>query len=95
MEIGIVIVIFSMVALYVAMPFLVHDLTPEKSEEGNRENLLARKRSLLDVARDLQADHRFGKLDSGDYERMYAETLHEGAQIVKELEDLNPDSDND
>ena len=95
MDTAIVIVIFSMTVLYVAMPFLVRDLTPEKSEEGVRENLISRKNSLLEVARDLQADHTFGKLDEEDFRNLYAETVREGAKIVKELEELAPEPEED
>lgn len=90
MELAIVIVVFSMVALYIAMPFLVRDLAPEQSADGIRENLMARKVSLLEVARDLQADRTFGKIDEGDYKSLYDDTVREGAQIVKELEALDP-----
>ena len=95
-----VLAVAFLVGLYVSQPFFVRQkgLTKSalktKSEAdalGHRRSaLLAERDRFLTALQDLEFDHALGKIPEEDYPPQRAAYLHDGAEVLKQLDELEP-----
>jgi hypothetical protein len=56
----------------------------------SREELMARRDALYATLRDAEFDHEMGKLGDADYQVLRTRTMHEAAQVLRQLDSLTP-----
>jgi hypothetical protein len=95
-----VLAVAFLVGLYVSQPFFVRQkgltkaalkIKNETDELGHRRSaLLAERDRILTALQDLEFDHALGKVPEEDYPLQRAAYLHEGSEVLKQLDALEP-----
>jgi rubrerythrin len=94
MDIGAIFLLLSvcfLTALFVARPFL--DKTRQISATGDDQKLstlLAERDRLIGALQELDFDHTLGKIPSEDYPTMRATLLQSAADVLRQLDELQP-----
>jgi len=84
-------VLFILVILYVAYPFLV-DLEEEESKEKRltrRQKAVQIKDDLFTTLKDIEMDYHMGKLSDEDYQRLRAEYETQAISAMEAVDRLN------
>ncbi len=82
-----------LVGVYVAQPFLVRPRRKIVSaEEHELSGLLAERDRLITALQELDFDFTLGKIPSEDYPAMRAMLLQRGAEVLRKLDALAPQS---
>lgn len=84
-------VLFILVILYVAYPFLV-DLKEEESKEKRltrRQQAVQIKDDLFTTLKDIEMDYHMGKLSDEDYHRLSAEYETQAISAIEEVDRLD------
>ncbi len=92
MDIGAVLFILGLlglVAAYVGRPLLEQRGLKVTEEDREFSSLLARRDRVLDALEELDMDRHMKKIDSDDYQRRRAELVSEGAEVLRQLDQLN------
>jgi len=76
------------VAIIVMLPLLGRK-TPATKPPSRRESLEQERRAVISAIRELDFDHRTGKIAEEDYRRLREIQVARGAQILRELDALN------
>jgi rubrerythrin len=76
------------VAVVVALPLLGRKM-PAIKPPSRREALEQERRAVISAIRELDFDHRTGKIAEEDYKRLREAQVARGAQILRELDALN------
>jgi hypothetical protein len=79
--------VLLLVMAYVLWP-LRKDVFLPKSEESARSRLLAEQERLLNALRELDFDHTLGKVLPEDYEVQRAALIRQGAEVMRQLDEL-------
>ena len=95
-----VLAVAFLVGLYVSQPFFVRARQPDKKAsrqasddlERQRSALLAERDRILTALQDLEFDHTLGKIPEEDYPPQRASYLHDGTEILRQLDELDPGS---
>ena len=91
MDLALAIVVFGIgVALVVVRP-LLRPAAVEAPEAARRETLEAAKEAKYREIRDLELDHRMGKLSDEDYGATDRELRGQAIEILRQLDELGPD----
>jgi len=77
-----------MVAIIVALPLLGRKM-PAVKPPSRREVLEQERRAVISAIRELDFDHRTGKIAEEDYRRLREVQVARGAQILRELDALS------
>lgn len=90
LEILIGILIFVAVYYYLFAPLVSGQ--PEsaqvvRSSADSIENLSLKKEEILLTLKDLEFDHELKKLSDDDFHHIYDETLQEGAQVLRQIDE--------
>jgi hypothetical protein len=93
-----VLAVAFLVGLYVSQPFLMRAMQPAKKAEKKASDDLDRQRSALMAERDriltalqeLEFDHALGKIPEEDYPLQKEAFMHEGAEVLRQLDVLVP-----
>jgi hypothetical protein len=88
MELLLAIVVFALVAAYVAAPFRRRSGGPaeDRREDPVLADLQARKQAKYREIRDTELDHAQGKLDEREFRRQEAELKREAIEILKAID---------
>ena len=84
-------VLFILVILYVAYPFLT-DLAEEKRKEKkltHRETAIQNKDDVFTTLKDIEMDYHMGKLSDEDYQMLKAEYEMQAISAIEEVDRLN------
>lgn len=82
-----------LVGVYVAQPFLVRSRRKVVSaEEHELSGLMAERDRLITALQELDFDFTLGKIPSEDYPAMRAMLLQRGAEVLRKLDALAPQS---
>lgn len=80
------------IGLYVSAPLLkerrTEKMLADYYEETERHHLLSRKDSIYTAIKDLEFDHKTGKLSDEDYAELREKFEQQAAEILKEIDDL-------
>ncbi|MFC1466629.1 MAG: zinc-ribbon domain-containing protein [Candidatus Brachytrichaceae bacterium NZ_4S206] len=76
------------VVVVVALPLLDRK-TPAIQPPSRREALEQERRAVISAIRELDFDYRTGKIGDADYKRLREAQVARGAQILRELAELN------
>lgn len=85
----VVLLLFIGAVLFLAIPFFKPASVNLESKEGEEEGLLLKKQEVFESLRDLEMDYQTKKVDQKDYQRIYQETVAEGAQVLEKMDELN------
>ena len=93
-----VLAVAFLVGLYVSQPFFFRARQPAKKASRQASNDLERQRSallaerdrILTALQDLEFDHTLGKIPEEDYPPQRAAYLHDGVEILRQLDELEP-----
>ena len=96
MELGAILLILalsSLVALFVAQPFLERrTFKMVSAEEHTSSALMAERDRLIGALQELDFDNTLGKIPAEDYPIMRAQLLTQAADILRKLDELTPSS---
>lgn len=87
-SIGLFVLVFGATMAYVGWP-LIHPLLSEDEpsvRERKRKALAEEKERLIGALRDLDHDHRTGKLDDADYTTLTARLKQQAAEVLKDID---------
>lgn len=87
-SIGLFVLVFGATMAYVGWP-LIHPLLSEDEpsvRERKRKALAEEKERLIGALRDLDHDHRTGKLDDADYATLTARLKQQAAEVLKDID---------
>src|SRR5690349_19145383 len=100
MDLGSLFLIFAvvvLVGLFVSRPFLDQRLrssrrakTSVDEAEHRRSSLLAERDRILTALQELDFDHALGKIPEEEYPAQRAAYLHQGAEVLRELDTFQP-----
>jgi hypothetical protein len=102
MDIGSIFLILALlvlVVLYISRPFFEHEAQPEAEEaeanrvEHERSSLLAERDRLLNALQELDFDYALGKIPAEDYPEQRQRLLHNGADVLRRLDALQPQAE--
>jgi len=99
MDIGsvfLILALFLFVIWFVARPFLSPRRAPStiiKPQEHERSSLLAERDRVLNALQELDFDYTLGKVPEDDYPNERNALLQRGAEILRQLDALNPQTD--
>jgi rubrerythrin len=100
MDIGSIFLILALlvlVILYISRPFFEREAQPVAEEvnqaEHERSSLLAERDRLLNALQELDFDHALGKIPAEDYPEQRQRLLHNGADVLRRLDALQPQAD--
>ena len=85
-----VIVLLAVTVLFVGAPLRRRAGESAGSLEGRIADLEAARDARYREIRELEIDHRTGKLDDGDWRRLDRELRAEAIEILRELDELRP-----
>jgi len=97
-----VLAVAFLVALFVSQPFLMKVAQPvkkpdkraeddlERQLESKRSALMAERDRILNSLQDLDFDHALGKVPEEDYPWQREAFMHEGAEVLRQLDELQP-----
>ena len=93
-----VLAVAFLVGLYVSQPFFMRPVQPAKKAEKQvaddlnrqRSALLAERDRILTALQDLEFDHTLGKIPEEDYPLQKEAFMHEGAEVLRQLDALAP-----
>jgi hypothetical protein len=93
-----VLAVAFLVGLYVSQPFILRARQPVKKAgqqaaddlDRQRSALLAERDRILNSLQDLEFDHALGKVPEEDYPLQREALLHEGADVLRQLDALEP-----
>ena len=74
------------VVVFVALPFLRTSTPATRLEATGRRGLLERRTRALAALKELEFDHRTGKISDADYRRLLPDLRREAAEVLQELE---------
>jgi rubrerythrin len=84
------------VALFIARPLLDKETAEATPEEDLQEHeisaLLAERDRILTALEELDFDNALGKIPEGDYEPTRQRLLMQGAEVLRRLDTIDPDS---
>ena len=96
----IIILISVAISLYVVIPLIRPFFAPYGSESisgygvskapSKYENLLKQRELLFSEIRDIDFDYGLGKLNSSDYNELKNRYRYKAAEVIKEIEELEP-----
>lgn len=78
------------VALYLYAPFLERRARRVTAEEHELSALLAERERALTALQELDFDYKLGKVPEEDYPAQRASLLQKGAEVLKRLDELAP-----
>jgi rubrerythrin len=84
--------ILAVVVAIIALP-LFDRKTPFKRQPSQREALENERRDVVRAIRELDFDYRTGKLNEDDYKRLRETQVQRGADILRQLDQLNEAAD--
>ena len=87
-SIGLFVLVFGATMAYVGWP-LIHPLLSEDEpsvRERKRKALAEEKERLIGALRDLDHDHRTGKLDDADHATLTARLKQQAAEVLKDID---------
>ncbi len=95
-----VLAVVFLVGIYISQPFLSRVMAPVKSKrkqdsdelERQRSALLAERDRILTSLQDLEFDYALGKVPEEDYPQQRLVFLEEGAEVLRQLDALEPQS---
>ncbi|MCS7056893.1 MAG: zinc ribbon domain-containing protein [Thermoflexales bacterium] len=82
------IALLIIVVVVIALPLLDRK-TPAVQPPSRREALEQERRTIISAIRELDFDYRTGKIDEEDYKRLRESRVARGAQILRELAELD------
>jgi hypothetical protein len=82
--------LFILVVLFVSRPFFERSATAMTQEEHEYSALLAERDRLLNALQELDFDHALGKIPEDEYPAQRAALLQRGAEILRQLDALQP-----
>jgi hypothetical protein len=93
-----VLAVAFLVGLYVSQPFILRARQPVKKAgqqaaddlDRQRSALLAERDRILNSLQDLEFDHALGKVPEEDYPLQREALMHEGADVLRQLDALEP-----
>lgn len=85
-----VIALLAATVLFVGAPLRRRGAGPVDSLEGRVADLEAARDARYREIRELEIDHRTGKLDDEDWRRLDRELRAEAIEILRELDELRP-----
>jgi len=93
-----VLAVILVVGIYVSRPFFSRPPAEAKKSgrhafsetEVQRSALMAERDRILTSLQDLEFDHTLGKIPEEDYPYQRAAFLHEGAEVLRQLDALDP-----
>lgn len=94
MDIGAVLFILGLLGLVAA--FLGRPLVEQRGlqvteEDKEFSSLLAQRDRVLSALEELEMDRAMSKIDQDDFDRRRSELVHEGAEVLRQLDQLNAD----
>lgn len=98
MDIGSIFLIlglFLLVALFVARPLIEQRSTVVTREEHDYSALLAERDRLLNALQELDFDYTLGKIPEEDYPAQRASLLTRGANVLRQIDALQPEAPQD
>jgi hypothetical protein len=92
-----VLAVAFLVGIYISQPFLRRLAVPLKKRkqdsdeiERQRSTLLAERDRILTSLQDLEFDHTLGKVPEEDFPQQRLVFLEEGAEVLRQLDELEP-----
>jgi hypothetical protein len=93
-----VLAVVLVVGIYISRPFFSQPAASTKKThkhaisetETRRSALMAERDRVLTSLQDLEFDHALGKIPEEDYPYQRAAFLHEGAEILRQLDEVDP-----
>jgi hypothetical protein len=93
-----VLAVALVVGIYVSRPFFSRPAAASKKthtratseDETQRSTLMAERDRVLTSLQDLEFDHSLGKIPEEDYPYQRAAFLHEGSEILRKLDEMDP-----
>lgn len=93
-----VLAVAFLVGLYVSQPFIMRARQPVKNVaqqagddlDRQRSALMAERDRILTALQDLEFDHTLGKIPEEDYPPQREAYMHEGAEVLRQLDALEP-----
>jgi rubrerythrin len=82
--------ILVFVGLYLYAPFLERRARRVTAEEHELSTLLAERERALNALQELDFDYKLGKVPEEDYPAQRAHLLQKGAEVLKRLDELAP-----
>ena len=91
MEAGYIIglIIFVAVCWYIGAPLLQSSVVTSLRQEGIGKKVLdlaLRKEEVMLTLKDLELDYGMQKISEPDYQKLYAEILHQGSELVQQIQ---------
>lgn len=97
-SIFIILALLVLVALYVSRPLLEKGAVPEAAEQASsidheRSSLLAERDRLINALQELDFDFTLGKIPEEDYPDQRSRLLQSGADVLRSLDALQPQTE--
>ncbi|MCI0521401.1 MAG: zinc ribbon domain-containing protein [Chloroflexi bacterium] len=86
----IILALLILVGLYVARPLLERRAAPVSQEEHTASALLAERDRLINALQELDFDFTLGKIPEEEYPGQRAFLLTQGAEVLRRLDELRP-----
>ena len=93
MEYALAIVVFGLGVAFVVIRPLLRPVRHEEHDEARREALEAARDAKYREIRDAELDHKMGKLSADDYRATDRELRRQAIDILRQLDELGPDSE--
>jgi len=87
--------ILAFIGVYLYAPFLERRARRVTAEEHELSALLAERERALNALQELDFDYKLGKVPEEDYPLQRANLLQKGASILKRLDELTPQAQED
>ncbi len=87
-SISIILAIFLLAALYISQPFLKMESSKDRKGESEYPRLMAERERILDAIEESDIDYELGKVEKEDYQRQRQSLLKQGAEILRNLDEL-------
>lgn len=84
--------VLSLAALiFVIWPFLANKVAPYHVEDDELNELVVRKDGVMSAIKDLEFDHRVGKITDEDFQRFDARLRRQAVAYMQQIEKLSPE----
>ncbi|HLE14348.1 MAG TPA: zinc ribbon domain-containing protein [Anaerolineales bacterium] len=100
MDIGSILLIFALltlVGLFIARPIFDRRATIVNGRTGREDHqlstLLAERDRVLDALQEIDFDHTLGKIPDEDFPVQRAALVQQGAEVLRQLDELQPEPD--
>lgn len=93
MELGsifLVLAVLVLVGIYLYAPFMSRTRRMATNEMHETSALKAERDRVINSLQELDFDHKLGKIPAEDYPEQRAELLKKGAEILRQLDELEP-----